>query len=590
MSPSIRGRRGGVRGRSGRLVLAAVVASALVLGAVPAGALDSDLDPSFGGDGIVTTGFPGGIDETAHAIAIQSDGKIVVAGRASSATGGDFGLARYNADGSLDTNADADPGTHFGGDGIVTTPVAPANGSDDATDVAIQSDGKIVVAGEADMGGATGFDFAVLRYNADGTLDDGGGGSDFGGDGVVTTPIGPSTGEDVALGVAIQSGGKIVVAGYADMGGTTDFDFALARYNADGSLDDAGGGSSFDTDGIVTTNFTDDGGDDEANAVAIQGDGKIVAAGYQHPSAGNNDVALARYHVDGSLDTNADADPGTHLDSDGKVVTSFDPGGDVAQDVAIQSDGKIVAVGDGDDEFGIVRYIGSDGALDAGFDGDPGNTGGGNGMVATEFASGDSNANAQAIAIQGDGKLVVAGVADVDTGAGLNQDFALARYNASNGTLDDGFAGDGTVTTAVAGTTSDRALDLRLQSDGKIVAVGEATLAGSNDFALARYGLDLLPPGPTARCAGKAATMVGTAGADRLVGTGRRDVIAALGGKDTLRGRAGNDILCGGAGRDKLLGGPGRDKLLGQAGNDILRGGPGRDRLIGGPGRDRQRQ
>jgi uncharacterized delta-60 repeat protein len=221
--------------------------------ASPAAAAGGELDTSFDDDGMVTTDF-GGLDE-ALGVAIQADGKIVAAGRGTAV--GDFALARYNRDGSLDTS--------FDGDGKVTTDFGSP--FDVALGVAIQPDGRIVAAGTA-----AGDDFALARYNRDGTLD-----TSFDGDGKVTTDFGAM---DAALGApAIQPDGKIVAAGYTTAGG----DFALARYNRDGSLD-----TSFDGDGKVTTDFGSP--FDVAAGVAMQPNGRIVAAG-----GDGGDFALARY-------------------------------------------------------------------------------------------------------------------------------------------------------------------------------------------------------------------------------------------------------------------------------------------------------
>ncbi|MFT6765834.1 MAG: putative delta-60 repeat protein [Alteromonas naphthalenivorans] len=208
------------------------------------------LDGSFGGgDGKVTTNINGG--DIAYGVAIQSDGKIVVVGESNSS----FGVARYNTDGSLDTSFDTD--------GFLTTNFGSV---DAAYGVAIQSDGKIVVSGNS------GNDFAVARYNTDGSLD-----TTFDTDGKLTTDIGSSS-TDVAYGVAIQADGKIVVVG--DNGS----DFAVVRYNTDGSLD-----TTFDTDGKLTTDIGTATAD-TARAVTIQTDGKIVVVGRSA-----NDFAVVRY-------------------------------------------------------------------------------------------------------------------------------------------------------------------------------------------------------------------------------------------------------------------------------------------------------
>ncbi len=241
---------------------------------------NGSLDLSFGGMGtgkVVT--LIGSSSSQANSLAIQSDGFIVVAGT-SSFGGMDFAVLRYTPSGSLDTS--------FGASGIVITPVGAGN--DLANDVALQSDGKLVVAGFSYVGSDT--DFALVRYNSDGSLD-----TSFDGDGKVIKPIGVSS--DQAYSVAIQSNGKIVAAGYGVDGNdpvlSNNYDFALTRYNSDGSLD-----TSFDGDGKITTPVG--AGADVVTALALQSDGKIVAAGYSVVSS-SFDFALTRYNSDGSLDT-----------------------------------------------------------------------------------------------------------------------------------------------------------------------------------------------------------------------------------------------------------------------------------------------
>ena len=316
---------------------------------------------------------------------LQSDGKIVAAGQSYSGTGTDFTLARYNSDGSLDAG--------FDGDGKVQTPFiySGTNSSAAAQSVAIQSDGKIVAVGQSYSG--TGTDFTLARYNSDGSLD-----ADFDGDGKVQTPFiySGTYGYATAQSLAIESDGKIVAAGCSETG--TGYAFTLTRYNSDGSLD-----AGFDGDGKVQTPFIFDGtyGYATAQSVAMQSDGKIVAAGYSYTSS-VYDFTLARYNSDGSLDAG--------FDGDGKVQTPFifdgTYGSAMAQSVAIQSDGKIVAAGCSYNgtgtAFTLVRYN-IDGSLDAGFDGD--------GKVQTPFIYNGTNsyAYAQSVAIQGDGKIVAAG-------------------------------------------------------------------------------------------------------------------------------------------------------------------------------------
>jgi len=367
-------------------------------------AADGDLDTTFDGDGKVTTAIGSGEDQ-AYGVAIQSDGKIVVAGRSWNGVNDDFAIVRYNTDGTPDASFDTD--------GKVTTAIG--SGEDRANGVAIQSDGKIVVAGYRIIN--DNYDFAVVRYNTDGTPD-----ASFDTDGKVTTAIG--SGNDFAYGVAIQSDGKIVVAGRSLNGAT--YDFAVVRYNTDGSLD-----TTFDTDGKVTTDIGSS--HDFAYGVAIQSDGKIVVAGYSIIS-GNYDVAVVRYNTDGS--------PDTGFDTDGKVTTDISSS-DYANGVAIQSDGKIVVAGHSSNgvnfDFAVVRYN-TNGSLDTTFDTD--------GKVTTAIGSGEDQANG--VAIQSDGKIVVAGYSNISG----NYDFAVVRYQSGNPTYVEllSFTGeaneDGTVTLA----------------------------------------------------------------------------------------------------------------------------------------------
>ena len=238
-------------------VLIAAIAS---IPSLASAAADGALDTTFGTGGKVTTTIGGG--DQGKAIAIQSNGKILVVGDDSN----DFKVVRYNTDGSLDTSFDSD--------GKVTTDIN--GGFDDGQSVAIQSDGKIVVAGMGRVG--LNENFAVVRYNTDGSLD-----TTFDTDGKATTDIGTST-SDAANAVAIQSDGKIIAAG------TSNDDFAVARYTTTGALD-----TSLDTDGKVTTDIGT-GTFDAGNAMAIQGDSKIVVAG-QSSASGPPSFAVARYEV-----------------------------------------------------------------------------------------------------------------------------------------------------------------------------------------------------------------------------------------------------------------------------------------------------
>jgi uncharacterized delta-60 repeat protein len=427
-------------GRTTMLALLMSVAGLVITSAASAQA--GQLDTAFGGDGRVATDVTARGD-MATSVAVQADGKIVVAGGAGWNRNPRFVLIRYNGNGTLDTS--------FGGDGKVTTDFTRAE--DAAWGIAIQADGKIVAAGDAALGTGNSR-FAVVRYNADGTLD-----TSFGGDGKVTTQF--TRHDDPVAGLAMQADGKIVVSGGAAHDGPNS-NFALARYNSDGTLDLTFGG-----DGKVTTDFV--GRHDFANAVAIQTDGKVVAAGLAGFSRthGKGRLALARYKPDGT--------PDSGFSSDGKLTTNFTRGDDSVQGVAVQSVGSIVAVGiaafaTSNATFALARYT-QTGILDGSF--------GGDGKVRTAFNG--NAAYAYDVVLQPDGKIVAAGVA-----AGLGDRFAIARYDTS-GALDGTFSADGTRLTNFT-SQSDFAYGLAQQADGNLVLAGGSGWGGSNPkVALARY-------------------------------------------------------------------------------------------------------
>jgi uncharacterized delta-60 repeat protein len=363
---------------------AGVLALALSLGTpTVARAAAGDLDTTFGTGGRLTTDFARSDDHVA-ALLIQLDGKLVAAGRASSALSADFdfGLARYNPDGSLDVS--------FGVGGKLTTDFA--GDLDQAAALVLQPDGKLVAAGVSGVGARQ--VFALARYLPDGNLD-----TSFGVGGKLTTDF--ARGDSRATALVLQPDGKLVAAGTAQ--GVTGHDFALVRYNTDGSLD-----TSFGNGGRVLTDFT--GGTDEVTALVLQPDGKLVAGGSTSANA-TGDFALARYNPNGSLDTS--------FGDGGKRTTNFVDKGEGISALILQPNGKIVAAGqalpkDSFTDFALARYE-SDGGLDATF--------GTGGKVLTDFTRGTDFP--LALARQADGKLVAAG----GTGSvGGRFDFALARY------------------------------------------------------------------------------------------------------------------------------------------------------------------
>lgn len=397
-------------------------------------AASGDLDTTFSGDGKVTNG---NFREFTDIVTQPSDGKIVVVGEAfGTANSFDFGVVRYNTDGTLDTS--------FGSNGVATTSI---NLIDVPFALAIQSDGKIVAAGYTQLANST-LDIAVIRYNSNGTLD-----TSFDSDGIVT--FGNGSVNEWAFDVAIQSDGKIVVAGFTNSSGDI---FSIVRFNANGSVD-----NSFDGDGVAATAIGT--GTSQARSLALQSDGKIVAAGRGRESGTNDDFIVVRYNTNGSLDTS--------FDSDGISSAPIIPNQtDRSQSLAIQTDGKIVVGGytlsNSSGDFAVARFN-SNGSLDTSFDSD--------GIVTTDI-SGDDRANS--VQIQVDGKIIAAGFASTTSG----NDFAIVRYNA-NGTLDNSWGSNGIALVDFAssfwdtfnffGGSADRANAVALQTDGKVVAAGQAS-------------------------------------------------------------------------------------------------------------------
>ena len=415
-----------------RWVIQSVVVLVLLTAVPSAGAQAGSLDTAFSFDGKATTNVTSGFD-SAYGVAIQPvDAKIVAAGEVAG-SGGRFGLVRYDTDGSLDAG--------FGGDGRVTTNFTSQY--DAAGDVVVQGDGRIVAAGIA---GGSGSQFALARYNSDGSLD-----ATFGGDGKVTTNF--TAGSDFAFGVLVQPDGKIVAAGRAGGSGGR---IAVARYETDGDLD-----PTFDGDGKVLTNFTS--GDDRADVVLLDAGGNITVAGTANYLGRNARFALARYTAAGVLDAT--------FGGDGKVSTNFTRGFDGAFGADIQGDGQIIVAGQAGFNLAVARYNGADGSLDSTF--------GGDGKKTVTFSGGLDYADG--VKVQGDGKIVAAGAANF---FGRDSKFALARFN-SNGSLDTTFDTDGKVVTNFT-SRRDGAFEVALQPDGNIVAVGRAAGSGGR-FAAARY-------------------------------------------------------------------------------------------------------
>ena len=344
--------------------------------------------------------------------------------------------------------ADGDLDPTFGVGGKVVTDFSSS--TDWLSRIAVQPDGKIVAIGDTHPSHRG----ALARYNADGTLD-----ATFGNGGKVITV---ASVRESAAGLLLLPDGKIMISGSIDLPSSHDTSFVLLRYNSNGSVD-----PTFGNGGTVMTNIAID--DDQANALALQSDGKIVAAGRRgiqfYPSEQRKgNVALARYHPDGLLDTT--------FGSGGKVITDFGQGLEsYAIDVMIQPDGKIVIAGEGSYYFLVARYN-SNGSLDTSF--------AGSGHAFANFSSNWDGATDALL--QPDGKIVLVGWSIDDS---PYYSFALARFN-SDGSLDQSFGNGGKVLMQDQGGLN----AVARQSDGKLVALGSGNFTNDPAFHLLRFNVN----------------------------------------------------------------------------------------------------
>jgi uncharacterized delta-60 repeat protein len=453
-----------------RLLLSSVPAAQsfpLSIGSVANTAgLSGPLDPSFGTGGYTISTETGG--GAIYASALQSDGKIVVTGEVGSLSnpGGttQIGLARYTASGVLDPT--------FGTDGQTTLSL---NYSSNASAMAVQSDGKIIIAGGTAIGNATSAtDYLLLaRFNSDGSLD-----TTFGSGGTVVTSIG--AGNSAADSIALQANGDIVVGGPGQSSATSLTAFAVSRFNPNGTLD-----TSFNGTGTILTNLTS-ASKDALEAVAIQPDGDIVAAGISVIGF-DFDASLVRYTSSGALDTS--------FGTSGKVLSSFTDD-DGFRSVAIAPDGDIVAAGDSRTLAAIAVYT-STGSLDTSFNGTGYET------LAWPGGTEDESGSLRGLEVQSDGKIFVGSSPYFSN----EEEFGVACLN-SNGTPDLNFGDSGYVATPLT-SDGDFVFSLLLQPNGDVIAAGLAQSAGpTSGFAIARYFGD--PLAPTI-----AATQVGNGSAQR---------------------------------------------------------------------------
>ena len=417
-----------------------------------------DLDTTFGTNGMVLTDLGSGNanpDDVFYDMAIQDDGKIVAVGKTKGqANVYDFALARYTSAGLLDTA--------FDGDGIVVS-VDDHGNWNQLFGVVIQASGKIVA------GGAAGGDFAMARYTAAGALD-----TTFGaaGTGYVYTSM--SDGSDSGTTLALQSSGKIIQAGYADYSGPHNF--AVARFSSDGLLD-----TSFGNAGVVLT----DCGYSLADYPGLKGmiiqpsDDSIIVAGNSV-----NDVCIARYTANGALDNNFGTNGIALLDK----AENFE-----IDAVALDANEKIVVAGRSSGDLFTVLRFGSDGVIDSSF--------GTSGVTSVDIGAGIDMAHD--IAIQPDGKIILAGYSVASSGDGTPSAWTLMRFT-SAGVLDAEFGTQGIKQLAATGGYS--IWNLELLPSGKLLAGG--IFGDSRDAAIASFETET-PVAPTAENI-YAATLVNT--------------------------------------------------------------------------------
>lgn len=494
----------------GRIVVAGVSAGPTTAFSVARFNADGSRDVTFGANGLVTTQFPNSSNDQANAVAIQPDGKIVVAGSTIVSGLQEFGVLRYNPNGTLDTT--------FGKSGFVTIPIANVNSSmTQAMAVAIQTDGRIVIAGTAEnafastgpiIGASDTSPIEIFSPNhglSTGqtiTIANVAGNTAANGTWTITVvdpnnfTLNGSAGNGLYTG---GTGGNVL--GTWSGGIVTTSEFAVARIYSDGLQD-----SDFNGNGMTVFNVgpTISQGKvpvskDAITSMALQPDGQIVVAGYTNTLATNDGLniptaaqphtwnfAVARINVTNGLLDRSFAGGIINLDFfhalfGGRV---YGLGDDMAEDVLVQPDGKIVVAGRTwmDDSskvfpsFGVARFT-TGGVLDTTLNGD--------GLIYTDLSPDFSDAQdvAYSVAIQGDGKIVVAGTTNrAMNGAAQANGFALVRYNL-NGTEDQTFGLHGQTYSNFS--TGDQATNIYMQSDGQIVVAG--TINQGATFALARY-------------------------------------------------------------------------------------------------------
>lgn len=413
--------------------------------AQPAGTLD----PTFGNGGKVITSITSGQDK-AYGVAIQTDGKLIVAGHSTStATGKDFAVIRYNSDGSLDST--------FGNSGVVTTDLQL--GSDDVVySVALQTDGKIVLAGYSDNGSNK--DAAMVRYNSNGTLDDA-----FGNSGIVLTDFENSQQDEIKIVKIHPLTGNIIVGGVTIISSSVSKP-VVARYLSNGTLD-----NTFNSSGICLLWITnlDYQYLFSVEDLAVQSNGKISAVGWRDFSglSWDSDFWACRINSDGTMDNT--------FSNDGvNVYNGSFNGHDRAFAILLKPNNNILMAGGA--YLSTLKYDFTIFEL---------NANGANGSFSATADWGSTLDDiAYGLAEDNNGKFILAGSSGTET----TKTFALARVN-TNASLDNSFGTSGKISTTFGSNPLNECFDVLIQTDNKIVAVGYT----GGDFAIARYLGDAVP-------------------------------------------------------------------------------------------------